>query len=352
MAEHIQRKTDKDTANIPLWFGEPAKDTFTLANYTAKVNAAQTLLALNETTAFQYFERSLRGSALSWLHTWLIKNRDSPREWTTVKSAFRQNFGDSTSAATFAQDIYASNLATFQGDFHKFYAHIARLVELHCEPFIAARIELGDNHGFTNAQQRRVTQIVTKTYRNVHDKLTIEFFLNGLPKAMFEKVATKPELVKPSQIIEYLKKCDTVARKDTIVRPPPLQHPQPTPATFVSPVNDQQVDANVTCTNNGQNRGSFRGRYNNARGRGNYNSARGQTSSYNNQNRKPNLCIYCRKPNHDQEKCNSRIRDNQPCLSPKGVPYWPKNVSAAAPPSNTNEEEQQTTFSVFHNEVL
>ena len=169
---------------------------------------------------------------------------------------------------------------------------------------------------------------------------------------MFEKVATKPELVKPSQIIEYLKKCDTVARKDTIVRPPPLQHPQPTPATFVSPVNDQQVDANVTCTNNGQNIGSFRGRYNNARGRGNYNSARGQTSSYNNQNRKPNLCIYCRKPNHDQEKCNSRIRDNQPCLSPKGVPYWPKNVSAAAPPSNTKEEEQQTTFSVFHNEVL
>ena len=236
MAEHIQRKTDKDTANIPLWFGEPAKDTFTLANYIAKVNAAQTLLALNETTTFQYFERSLRGSALSWLHTWLIKNWDSPREWTTVKSAFRQNFGDSTSAATFAQDIYASNLATFQGDFHKFYAHIARLVELHCEPFIAARIELGDNHGFTNAQQRRVTQIVTKTYRNVHDKLTIEFFLNGLPKAMFEKVATKPELVKPSQIIEYLKKCDTVARKNTIVQPLPLQHPQPTSATFVSPV--------------------------------------------------------------------------------------------------------------------
>ena len=28
MAEHIQRKTDEDTANIPIWFGEAAKDTF------------------------------------------------------------------------------------------------------------------------------------------------------------------------------------------------------------------------------------------------------------------------------------------------------------------------------------
>ena len=61
MADHIQRKTDEDTANIPLWYGEPAKDSFTLADYTAKLDSAQNLLELDEETTFRYFERSLRG---------------------------------------------------------------------------------------------------------------------------------------------------------------------------------------------------------------------------------------------------------------------------------------------------
>ena len=53
---------------------------------------------------------------------------------------------------------------------------------------------------------------------------------------MFEKFATKPELTKPSQIIDYLKKCDMVARKDTVVPPLPQQN-LPTPA--ITPVEEQ-----------------------------------------------------------------------------------------------------------------
>ena len=76
------------------------------------------------------------------------------------QTSFQEKLGDPMSAATFAQDIYVSNLATFQGDFHKFYAHIARLVELHCEPFLQQEIELGENHNLSNAQQARVAQFV------------------------------------------------------------------------------------------------------------------------------------------------------------------------------------------------
>lgn len=355
MAEHIQRKTDEDTANIPLWYGEPAKDSFKLADYTAKIDAAQNLLELDEATTFRYFERSLRGSALSWLHTWMIENRAAPLQWSTVKPAFRANFGDTTSAATFAQDIFMSNLDTFGGDFHKFYSHIARLVELHCEPFLAAQVDLGEDHGFTAAQRRHIAQIAIDCYRKVHDKFTLEFFLNGLPKKMFEKVANKPELTKPSQIIDYLKKCDMIARKNTVV-PPTTQ--QPTTASVTpAPVAQEPVEANSTYNTSLPNRGSAststRGRFNNYQGRGNFNnSAQNKTA---NQNRKTTFCIYCRKPNHEQEKCYSRIRDNQPCVSPNGNPYWPKNVNvnAAAPPAAKKEEEkEQSAFSVFHKEVL
>jgi hypothetical protein len=240
-----------------------------------------------------------------------------------------------------------SNLATFQGDFHKFYAHVARIVELHCEPFLNQQIELGEDHNFTNAQQARVANIVITNTRQIHDKLTLEFFLNGLPKEMFEKVATKPELTKPSAIIDYLKKCDIVARKDGIVPPPAAQQPQP----MAAPVDDLNINNTYSQSYAAQARNSSRGNSNsNYRGRGGYNNssrgqnnARGQTNNYRgqsfrgqNQNyrqnyntgdRKPLICIYCKKPNHEQEKCFARIRDNQPCLSAKGTPYFPKKLT-------------------------
>ena len=310
----------------------------------------------------------------------MIENRGTPRSWANVKPAFRQNFGDTTSAATFAQDIYVSNLATFQGDFHKFYAHVARIVELHCEPFLNQEIELGEDHNFTNAQQARIANIVITNTRCIHDKLTLEFFLNGLPKEMFEKVATKPELTKPSAIIDYLKKCDIVARKDGIVPPPAAQQPQP----MAAPVDDLNINNTYSQSYAAQARNSQRGNSNsNYRGRGGYNNssrgqnnARGQSNNYRGQSfrgqnqtyrqnyntgdRKPLICIYCKKPNHEQEKCFARIRDNQPCLSAKGTPYFPKKVNSASDSQNEEDvqevvqpqaEQPSSTHSVFHGGV-
>ena len=257
---------------------------------------------------------------------------------------------------------YVSNLATFQGDFHKFYAHVARLVELHCEPFLKEEIVLGEDHGFTNAQQARVAQIVITNTRKIHDKLILENFLNGLPKGMFEKVATKPELTKPSAIIDYLKKCDMVARKDTIV--PPLAQ-QTLPAPMVSPVDDLHINNTYSQSYAAQARNSSRSNNSNYRGRGgNSNSTRGQSNTrgagnnyrgqsfrgqnqnnrkaYNSGDRKPLICIYCNKQNHEQEKCFAHIRDNQHCLSAKGTPYFPKKVNSAS--DSQNEEDVQEIF--------
>ena len=377
MAEHIQRKTDENTANIPVWYGEPQKDEFSLAAYINKLDTAKTLLVLDEPTTFQYFQQSVRGSAASWLDTWIIENRDRERHWAHVKPDFRKAFGDATTTFTFAKDITATNLATFGGDFNKFYAYVAKTAALHCEPFIDRRINLPDGHGLNNAQQAIVARLVTAAYREVHDTLMLEFFLHGLPKTMYDKVVTKHDLTKPSQVIAYLKECDEAARKNSVVPPP--QAPM---AAHITPIDDEQVDA--ASTYNSQNRGNFRGRYNNNRGRGNAssstrgagnsNSYRGQSSNnysnnYRGQNnrgqstyrgntntsndRKPLICIYCRKPGHDQEKCFNRIRDNQPCLTAKGAQYFPQKVAANAENSEERQQSQQNTeaFSVFHFEV-
>ena len=74
----------------------------------------------------------------------MIENRDVPHQWTSGKPDFRKSFGDSMSTTTFAQDIYASNLAIFGGDFNKFYSHVAKILELHIEPFLSEQIDLGE----------------------------------------------------------------------------------------------------------------------------------------------------------------------------------------------------------------
>jgi hypothetical protein len=40
-----------------------------------------------------------------------------------------------------------------------------------------------------------------------------------------------------------------------------------------------------------------------------------------------NLCFYCKRFNHQQDKRQTRIQDNQPCTDNKGRKYWPKRYT-------------------------
>jgi hypothetical protein len=40
--------------------------------------------------------------------------------------------------------------------------------------------------------------------------------------------------------------------------------------------------------------------------------------------RNQKLCFYCKRFNHQQDECGTRMQDNQPCTDSKGRKYWPK----------------------------
>jgi len=46
-------------------------------------------------------------------------------------------------------------------------------------------------------------------------------------------------------------------------------------------------------------------------------------ASYRNQN----LCFYCKRFNHQQEDCRTRIQDKQPCTDARGRKYWPRQYT-------------------------
>jgi len=51
--------------------------------------------------------------------------------------------------------------------------------------------------------------------------------------------------------------------------------------------------------------------------------------------KRQNLCFYCKRFNHQQDECRTRIQDNQPCTDGRGKKYWLK--------SYTDETTQETT---------
>jgi len=53
--------------------------------------------------------------------------------------------------------------------------------------------------------------------------------------------------------------------------------------------------------------------------------------------RNTNLCFYCKRFNHRQEECRTRIQDKQPCTDARGRKYWPRRY--------TDEETTQEPIS-------
>ena len=365
MAEHIQRLTDHNTANIPLWYGEDAKDTFSLSTFVQKLDTAQHLLQFTDAVTFRYFTQALRGSAAAWLDTWLSENRDTPRVWSEVKPVFRKAFGDQTSEATFAKSIADAKLEHFDNNYNKFYAHINRLVKLHCEPFLEEEVDLqGDLYGWEEDQIEKIMEIHNLAITKVHDKLTLEFFLNGLPHHQLQKVASK-KLKKPSQIIEFLTaaeiSCEVCQKRRQVVLIPQIIPQHLPPAAYITPVTPPAPGEDRDTVDSQQDMQDFTQANTYSQAYANRDANKGKYNQ--GPKTKAKLCLYCRKPNHKQEKCRYRIKDNQPCVTPKGEAYWPnpptKNVAASSRSDVTTEtsadvtgSNEQPIFSVFHNEVL
>ncbi len=53
-------------------------------------------------------------------------------------------------------------------------------------------------------------------------------------------------------------------------------------------------------------------------------------------NKNHQLCYFCKKYNHRQEECCTRIQENQPCMYSQGKKYWPRRyvTSEEAPQGN------------------
>ena len=63
--------------------------------------------------------------------------------------------------------------------------------------------------------------------------------------------------------------------------------------------------------------------------------------------RKPLFCVYCRKNNHQQEKCFARIKDKAPCVTLDGTRYFPSQRNYKQLSNISGDESEVELHSVF-----
>jgi len=315
-------------------------------------------LEWTQANAYVYFKNSVRGTAAEWLENFLSDNRDAVKHWSVIKPHFRAYFGDKVDVFDFAQTIGNLKIENFD-TLTAFYCAINKAVNLHAETQIAEAVDLPEGHALTGAQIIIVGKIVNKTIWATHDKLRLEFFINGLRKTDKVKIQNRHDLVTCAQIMAFLKRDEVLAAKHTA---------PDTPA--VAPVEEENmIDANnfrqaqpsrgfngSGFRGRGQFRGATRGanpgnRGGNSGNAGNAgNAGKPANGNGNNSQKKTRpTCIYCRIPGHTQEVCRSRISNNAPCYNSKGLPFFPK--IAGVDDNDSDDLVQASVQSVFQNQA-
>ena len=79
-AERIQQRINDNIADIPVFYGQPEKDTITLKYYVSRIDQGVSALAWTQANAFVAFKNYVKGPAADWLDGFLSINRATAQE--------------------------------------------------------------------------------------------------------------------------------------------------------------------------------------------------------------------------------------------------------------------------------
>ena len=109
----IQQWINDNIADLPIFYGQPAKDTVTLKFFVSRIDQGITALNWTQSDAYTYFKNALKSTAACWLDSWSTFNRDKLLEWEVVKPDFRKVFGNKIDPMVFASTMFNTKLANF-----------------------------------------------------------------------------------------------------------------------------------------------------------------------------------------------------------------------------------------------
>ena len=158
--DRIQQRINDNIADIPIFYGQPDKDTITLKYYISRIDQGVTALNWTQENAYVAFKNSLKGPAANWLGYFSSISRDTALTWEAYKPHFRKAFGDKTNPMVFANTMFNIKLANGSSNIYNYVAQITDVMTLHIEKYLASVIAFPAGHLYTAAQQREIKAFV------------------------------------------------------------------------------------------------------------------------------------------------------------------------------------------------
>ena len=70
----IQQRINDNIADVPFFYGQPAKDTVTLKFFVSLIDQGVSALNWTQADAYNYFKNALKSTAACWLDSWVTFN--------------------------------------------------------------------------------------------------------------------------------------------------------------------------------------------------------------------------------------------------------------------------------------
>ena len=103
MDDLVAAQQQVDLAKLPLWFGEPSRDTFLAEQWVSRVQNARDAADWNDQKTLSIFYNAMRGEALLWFEG-LTRNGVNKNVWNDVKKEFLEAYSYTRSSRTAALD--------------------------------------------------------------------------------------------------------------------------------------------------------------------------------------------------------------------------------------------------------
>ena len=321
-----------DHKKTPCFYGN-SKDTLTPVEWVARIDQMKTTQDWTDEQTFANAKGALFDVPAKWASFLKQSTADYAENWTFLKKAFLKRYGPSRDDRSYIDALFLLKPRTdFKEDLDDFFADIFQTFQVMEETVPQPTIVVGGP--FTANDYNRACK---EAWQSVMEHLKVAFMLNLMVPEIRKKIQDKnPANVKDVVKLAYKAQLDLINEKKPLGARINEIVPAPSQPSGLADIDESDIKAVVSWyrSNRGrggaqQGRGTKRGGQQSRGGQSNQGGRGGQNSQGSNPN-KGLHCTYCNKMNHHQEICYRRQKDNMPCYTTKGQPYWPK-VNAVDP---------------------
>ena len=325
----IRRSTD-----LPTFHGIFGRDSITPRDLITRFeNAADIAKWQTPEKKCQEFYMILRDDALTWWASMKDYKIDT-KDWDTVKAHFIKKFEPKSTAKTSCANLV--ELTQRPGESAtKFHFRLYKIYERLCESRPATIFNVNTVPAVAAAATAAEQQAIKKEgIEDMEMFIKHQLFVAGLREPLRSEVMKEGKATL-GEAVDFADELEAIHRKNDKTVNAIYEEDENTTANHAKEnfnadeLADDEIEAiNAIRQRNGKK--PFMKKRNFTPRPGNNSSNNGGNTI---------KCRYCKKPNHMQKECKSRLRDRAPMVDANGKPF-PKKVNAVAEESKDFEENE------------